>query len=195
MNYKTHVNGWNITLNQTFFYNQINRPILLGAISYTLPPQWLYTNQTEPIQTGGFETYVQCTKEELEVYLGYVYTNAKRKYELNFPNLPLIARNKLASIVAYEFSKKFRAGIEAAYTGKQFLENGQTTTPYVFAALMMRYNVGKVSLVLNCENLLDYRQNKTNQVVYPPFKNPTFPEIWAPLDGRVVNLSVFYKIR
>ncbi len=196
VNYKTHIERWNLTLNQTFFYNQISRPLTMVAFPSLIAPAPLgYFNQFEPIQTSGFETYVQLTKDALELYLGYVYTNAKRKYDTNFPNLPLIASNKLASIVAYEFSKKFRAGIEAAYTGKQFLDNGQTTTPYVFAALMMRYNVGKVSLVLNCENLLDYRQNKTNQVVYPPFKNPTFPEIWAPLDGRVVNLSVYYKIK
>lgn len=59
---------------------------------------------------------------------------------------------------------------------------------------MMRYNIGKVSLVLNCENLLDYRQNKKNVVVFPPLNNPTFPEIWAPLDGRVANFSIYWKL-
>jgi iron complex outermembrane receptor protein/outer membrane receptor for ferrienterochelin and colicins len=196
VNYKTRIDGWNFTFNQTFFYNRIDKPLLLTAMPSLLPPSPLmYVNQTAPLETAGFETYIQLTKDELELYFGYVYTNAKRKYDPINMNLPIIARNKLATVIAYEFSKKFRAGIEAAYTGNQYLENGSTTTPYLFAAAMLRYNVGKASFVLNCENLFDYRQNKTAQVVFPPYTNPSFPEIWAPLDGRVVNLSVFLKLR
>ena len=195
VNYKTNLDGWSLTFNQTFFYNRIDKPILLETLPTVLPtPVYMFMNQTQPLETTGFETYIAAHKNALELYLGYVYTNAKRKYNPAQPNLPLIARNKLATVIAYEFSKKFRAGLEAAYTGKQYLDNGQTTTPYVFAALMMRYNIGKTSIVLNCENLFDYRQNKNNQVVFPPLNNPNFPEIWAPLDGRVVNMSVFFKL-
>jgi hypothetical protein len=60
-------------------------------------------------------------------------------------------------------------------------------------ALMMRYNAGRFSFVLNGENLLDYRQSKQQPVVFPPYNNPSFPELWAPLDGRVINLSVQFK--
>jgi outer membrane receptor for ferrienterochelin and colicins len=195
VNYKTKLGDWGITFNQTFFYNRIDKPILLETLpTFTPTPVYMFMNQTQPLETAGFETYIAVHKNALELYLGYVYTNAKRKYNPTQPNLPLIARNKLATVLAYEFSKKFRAGVEAAYTGKQYLENGQITTPYVFAAVMMRYNIGKTSIVLNCENLFDYRQNKNNQVVFPPLNNPHFPEIWAPLDGRVVNMSVFFKL-
>ena len=195
VNYKTTVDGWNLTFNQTFFYNRIDKPLILESLPTILfTPVYMYMNQTQPLETAGFETYIAAHKDALELYLGYVYTNAKRKYNPAQSNLPLIARNKLATVIAYEFSKKFRLGVEAAYTGKQFLDNGQTTTPYVFAAIMMRYNIGKTSIVLNCENLFDYRQNKNNQVVFPPLNNPNFPEIWAPLDGRVVNMSVFFKL-
>lgn len=195
INYKTKVGEWKLTINQTFFFNRIDKPLLLVSIPTLVPPTYYaFTNQQAPLQTIGFETYVQATRDALELYFGYVYTNAKRKYDVNNINLPLIARNKLATIVAYEFSHRFRAGIEAAYTGRQFLDNGQTTQPYLFAAAMMRYNIGKVSLVLNCENLFDYRQNKNNVVVYPPLNNPSFPEIWAPLDGRVANFSIYWKL-
>jgi iron complex outermembrane receptor protein/outer membrane receptor for ferrienterochelin and colicins len=29
--------------------------------------------------------------------------------------------------------------------------------------------------------------------VIAPLTNPSFPEIWAPLDGRVINLSMHLK--
>jgi len=54
---------------------------------------------------------------------------------------------------------------------------------------MMRYNLKHVALVLNCENLFDYRQNKNLSIYTGSITNPAFKQIWAPLDGRVINLS------
>ena len=193
-NYKKNIGEWELTFNQAFFYNQIKFPFLMKVYPSLLPPSpYVYYNASAPLKTNGFETYVQAMHNELELYLGYLYTDARKTYDDLQPRLPLIARNKLAGIVAYEFSDKLRAGLESAFTGKQYLSNGTTTKGYVFAAAMIRYGVGKVSFVLNCENILDYRQNKTNQVVFPPYNNPSFPEIWAPLDGRVINLSMMLK--
>lgn len=59
--------------------------------------------------------------------------------------------------------------------------------------IILRYNVGKAIFVLNCENLFDERQNKNGSLVSAPYTNPSFPEIWAPLDGRVINLSMHLK--
>lgn len=129
----------------------------------------------------------------MELYLGYVYTNARQLYNPYQPHLTLSARNKFASVIAYKFSEAFRAGIEAAYTGRQYLNNGTKTPGYLFAAAMVRYNINNVAIVLNCENLLDYRQSRKERIVFPPYNNPSFPDIWAPLDGRVINLSVNIK--
>lgn len=192
INYKKRLGEWELTLNQTFFYNRIDHPLVLQTMGF-VTPIYYYANENSRLQSGGSETYVQVMHHALELYVGYVYTNAKRKYAPVNQNLPLIARNKFATVIAYEFSKHFRAGIESAYTGKQYLDNGTTTSPYLFTAVMVRYNVGKAAFVLNCENLFDYRQNKNNTVVFQPYTNPGFPEIWAPLDGRVVNLSMYVK--
>jgi outer membrane receptor for ferrienterochelin and colicins len=191
INCKTKVDEWNITFNQTFFYTRIRQPLLLDSVSNSA--SFSYYNATQPLQTLGFETYVQAKLDELEIYFGYVYTNARRKYETAHPNLPLIAGNKLATLVSFEVSDNFRAGLELSYTDKQYLEDGGATSPYVIGAAMIKYVLKKVSLVLNCENLFDYRQSKNNAVVYPPYNNPKFPEIWAPLDGRALNLSMQIK--
>lgn len=189
INYKNKWGQWELTFNQTFFYNQVQHPLELSGTATTL----YYENAADKLQTSGFESYVQAIHDELELYFGYVYTDAKRNYNPANPHLPLIAKNKFATVIAYGFSERFRAGIESSYTGKQYLDNGSTTQAYLFTAVMMRYNIGKAAIVLNCENLFDYRQNKNNAVVYPPFTNPSFPEIWAPLDGRVVNLSMYMR--
>jgi len=126
----------------------------------------------------------------LEAYLGYTFTDAKKKYDPLHPYLSLSAKDKYAGIISYEFSKRFRACIEAAYTGKQYLDDGSQTPGYPFVAAMIRYDVGRFSFVLNCENIFDYRQTKKESIVIPPQTNPTFKQLWAPIDGRVANFSV-----
>jgi len=203
VNYKTKLDDWELTLNQTFFYNKIDNPITYQSVpiyyltqyGITAPvhPFYIFANESKALESKGMESYVQAIKGPMELYAGYVYTDAKRNYNSVNPNLPLIAKHKFATVLAYEFSSAFRAGIEASYTGKQYLDNGSSTTPYTLAAIMLRYNIGKASFVLNCENLFDERQNKNGSIVSPPFTNPSFPEIWAPIDGRVINLSMHLK--
>ena len=132
--------------------------------------------------------------DKLEIYLGYTFTVAKKLYDNVQPYLSLSARNKFASVLAYEFTEHFRAGIEAALTGRQYLNNGSRTPAFPFVAAMMRYNIQKFSFVLNCENLFDYRQTKKENIISGHINNPIFAQLWAPVEGRVVNLSIRVKI-
>ncbi|MEP7373670.1 MAG: TonB-dependent receptor [Chitinophagaceae bacterium] len=191
VNYHQHVNAWDITVNQTFYVTSIRRPLVQNINSNG---DIYFTNAGKPITTIGFETYVQVHYDKLEIYFGYVYTEAKKRYDNAQPYLSLSARNKFASVLAYEFSSHFRAGVEAAFTGKQYLDNGNRTPAFPFVAAMMRYDIGKLSFVLNCENLFDYRQTRKENIVSGPLTNPIFTQLWAPIDGRVVNLSVRIKL-
>jgi outer membrane receptor for ferrienterochelin and colicins len=186
INYKQNLNGWHLTINQMFYITGIKKAV----VNYTDANGTInFYNAARPVNTKGFETYIAATHNALEIYLGYTYTLAKQLYSSTNPYVSLSARNKFASVIAYEFSQKFRAGIEAAYTGRQFLDNGSTTPPYLFAAAMLRYNIKNIALVLNCENLFDYRQTKKENIYTGSISNPVFKQIWAPLDGRVINLS------
>ena len=202
VNYKTRVNSWELTLNQTVFYNEVNHPIVYSPVKYFDPlyPGYMptaniyqYKNEASSLSSKGTESYIQAIKAPYEIYIGYVYTDAKRNYNAANPHLPLIAKHKFATVFAYEFDEDFKVGIESSYTGKQYLDNGTSTDPYLFMAVMLKYSVGKAIFVLNCENLFDKRQNKNGSLVIAPLTNPSFPEIWAPLDGRVVNLSMHLK--
>jgi outer membrane receptor for ferrienterochelin and colicins len=41
--------------------------------------------------------------------------------------------------------------------------------------------------------VLDYRQTRREAVVLAPLNNPEFRPLWAPVEGRVVNLSVNWR--
>jgi iron complex outermembrane receptor protein/outer membrane receptor for ferrienterochelin and colicins len=64
----------------------------------------------------------------------------------------------------------------------------------LFIAALIEHKFGNhVSLVLNCENLLDYRQSKKEQLFFGTITNPEFRPLWAPIDGRVTNLALRIK--
>lgn len=203
INYKLKLNGWDLTFNQTFFYNKIEHPLVLSTANilpfssmlpgYQYHSVLSYYNESKDLESKGMESYVQAIKAPIELYAGYVYTDAKRNYNSMFPNLPLIAKNKFATVIAYEFDEDFRVGLESSYTGAQHLDNGSITKSYLLAAAMMRYNIGKCSFVLNCENLFNVKQTNYGSIVSGPSTNPIFSELWAPIDGRVVNASIYIK--
>lgn len=190
INFKKTIGQVVLAVNQSFYITHINHPL----VAFTPPGLVYYYTETDPVVTKGFETWFQVSYEGLEAYLGYTLADARKKYDKINPYLELSARDKFASVISYEFSNRFRACIEAAYTGRQYLENGSTTPSFLFAAAMIRYDISRFSFVLNCENLFDYRQTKKETIVNPPFTNPAFKQIWAPIDGRVVNLSVKIKM-
>jgi outer membrane receptor for ferrienterochelin and colicins len=51
------------------------------------------------------------------------------------------------------------------------------------------------SVVMNVENLFDTRQAKFQALYEGPLANPKFKPVWAPLDGRVINLSVKVNLK
>lgn len=190
INFKKKVGKVVLAINQSFFITQINHPLLIQKTATTIS----YFNATKPVLTRGMETWLQLSFAGLEAYLGYTLTDARKKYDPVHPYLDLSARDKFASVISYEFSKRFRACIEASYVGKQYLEDGSQTPSFPIVAGMMRYDVGRFSFVLNCENFFDYRQTKKDIIVIPPYTNPSFKQLWAPIDGRVANLSIKIKL-
>ncbi|MBL0233639.1 MAG: TonB-dependent receptor [Chitinophagaceae bacterium] len=189
LNFKKEWNDVELTVNQSFYITRIDHS-LIGKVNGNYID---YENADKPVMTKGFETWVQIAYAGLEAYLGYTLADAKKKYDPAQPYLELSARNKFASVISYEFSPRFRACIEASYIGPQYLETGIKSPGYPLAAGMVRYDLGRYSFVLNCENIFDYRQTKKEGILIPPYTNPGFKQIWAPLDGRVANLSIRMK--
>lgn len=187
INFKTKLgDNADLAVNQSFYITRISSPLLHNFSNN----QITFSNASAPLLTKGFETWAQLTIGKFEAYLGYTLTNARKEYDHNQPFLELSAKNKFASVIGYEFSKHFRAILEGAYTGNQYLDGGTKSPGFPFIASMLRYDTGHFSFVLNCENLLDYRQTRKGSTWTGSISDPVFKQIWAPIDGRVVNLSI-----
>lgn len=192
-----------LSINQSFFYTRLQNPLILpdggvvggpGSGSYqpgSGPLTW--QNASAPVVTRGLETYVRLRADETELYLGYVFTDARRQYDPVNPHVELAARHKFAAVALTDIGDHFGGGFEASYTGQQYLSDGTPTPGYPIVAALLRYRTGPWTVVLNGENILDYRQTRRERVVLPPYGSPIFRELWAPVEGRVVNLSLNWR--
>jgi iron complex outermembrane receptor protein/outer membrane receptor for ferrienterochelin and colicins len=191
-NYKKKFGNDNeIFINQAFFLTQINHPIT-GNINSE--GNIYFKNENKPVISKGFDTYIKATLDEWELYLGYTFTIAENKFLEKNQFIPLTPKHRFAMTALKEFNT-WKAGIEASYTGKQHRLDYTFTPSYLFMAAMISKDVGKhFTLVLNCENLLDYRQSKKESLYFGSISNPTFYPLWSPIDGRVINLSVKWKL-
>jgi outer membrane receptor for ferrienterochelin and colicins len=89
-------------------------------------------------------------------------------------------------------------GFEAYYTGTQYLENNpyrERSDPYWHLGLLGQITLGKVSLFVNAENLLNVRQTKDDSLVLPkqaPSGRWT-TDIWSRNDGFTVNAGLRFQ--
>lgn len=179
-------------INQAFFMTQVYHPILF--LPNTAGKADL-VNATAPITSKGFDTYVKLDIDGWELYAGYTFTDSRNTYLPVNSFIPLTPRNRGAFVVVKEFAGRFRVGLEGSYTGYQYRYDATKTPAYFFMALMLQYNMSKhLTLVANCENLLDYRMSNVESLYTGTVANPVFKPLWAPIDGRVINFSLRWKL-
>lgn len=189
-NYKTEWGEGNeLFINHAFFLTRLAHPLVVekapsGAVNFL--------NATRPVISKGFDTYVRAVLHGWELYAGYTFTIAERKYLTLNQFVPLTPKHRAAFTLVRDFEAAgWRAGLEGSYNGPQYRFDATKTPDYLFIAAMVEKRFGKGwSVVLNGENLLDYRQSKVEPLYTGSITNPDFVPLWAPIDGRVINLSV-----
>ncbi|MEJ6982256.1 TonB-dependent receptor [Pedobacter sp. P351] len=184
VNYKTVI-GDKVTfsLNHLFFYTFLNNPLIL------LPEagNFRFRNSEGHTDTKGTETNVKLGFHDFKVFLGYTFTDAfLHDGDTKTPN-PLTPKHRVNSVVMYEVEDKWKIGAEAYYFGKQRLSTGGTGRSYLTTGFMAERLWEKFSLYINFENYLDTRQTKFESIYTGTLADPVFKDIYAPLDGFVVN--------
>ncbi len=193
MNYNTIIlNDISLTINQAFYYTQLLYAVIPQSDSLT-NGVLVYENAKGPIVTRGYDTNIHITRDELSLFVDYSHTHAQKNYASNNSNLELTPANKLNITLTLEEEYSWRTGIEVFYTGKQYLNDQTQTRDYWTFGLMVDKIFKHFSVIGNVENIFDIRQTKFEDVVIPPLNDPTFKELWAPLDGIVANIAL--KIR
>jgi len=93
----------------------------------------------------------------------------------------------------YEREDKVKIGLEAYYFSPQKLNDGLTGKEYWICGIMAEKTWKHFSLFINFENIFDTRQTKFDTIYTGTIDNPIFRDIYAPVDGFVINGGV--KVR
>lgn len=180
-----------ITFNQAFFYTNISKPI------YNLSGNQLeviLVNADKPLTTSGLQTYSRLNCNNLEIYLGYVFTHTVQNYSPAHKTPLATPKHQVSTTAFYDFSDHLVFGLESSYIGNQIDQDFKKTKNYFILAAMLQYKLKNLTFVLNGENLLDFRQSRYGRIYEGTIQNPVFHRLWAPIDGRVINLSVKWQI-
>jgi iron complex outermembrane receptor protein len=186
INYRKQLGEVKLNINQFFFYTKLNRPILLQGNDFV--------NADGYIDTKGAETNLKLNMDELTLYLGYTYTDTKQHYNNMNQWQPLSAKHRVNADLTYEIENQFRFGVESFYTGEQFLSDGKTGRAFITFGLLAQKMWKHWDLFINVENLTDRRQTQWDTINSGTVTNPVFRDIYAPLDGVVVNVGMKIKL-
>lgn len=190
INYRTNIGDVGFSFNHLFFYTRLNNPlVLMGAAGGKVQ----FQNSTGHLDTKGMETNLRFTYDDLKLFIGYTYTDANTHFTNTKEWLPLTARHRLNNVLMYEVEDKWKLGLEAYYFSRQQLNDGTFGKPYWVTGFMAEKIWEKISLYVNFENFTNTRQTKFDTIFTGTINNPTFRDIYAPVEGFVVNGGI--KIR
>lgn len=186
VNYRTSLLSDQVgfSINHLFFYTFLNNPLTMETES---PNQYRFVNLSGYMDSRGMETNVKLTYEDFKLFVGYSLTDARIHSGGIVRQNPLTAKHRLNNVLMYEVEDKWKLGLEGYYYSKQTLSDGATARPYWIFGFMAEKLWESFSLYINFENFTDTRQTRFGSIYTGSISNPVFKDIYAPLDGFVIN--------
>jgi outer membrane receptor for ferrienterochelin and colicins len=183
--------------NVSLFASNIDRAVQLREIG---PTRVTLVNAVGITRTRGAEVLLRYRWQAFTLTGSYVHIDATEPDpdSTSRRRVPLTPRNTAGLVAMWEKHGRGRIGLEAYYTGIQSLDDNPYRTrsrAYVELGLMGELVLGKISLFVNAENLLDVRQTRYDPLLLPQ-RSPVGAwtvDTWAPTDGRVVNGGVRFR--
>lgn len=193
VNYRTSLfdGEVNFSFNHLFFYTRINNPLVL-----TDQPggNLAFLNANGRVSTKGMETNVRLVYKDFKLFIGYTLADVQQHFDGTKSRTPLTARHRLNNVLMYEKEESLKIGLEAYYFSKQQLTDGAWGKPYWIMGFMAEKMWERLSVFVNFENFLDTRQTRFDTIYTGPVSNPRFRDIYAPVDGFVVNGGIKLRL-
>jgi len=193
INYRTRFADDKISfsINHLFFYTRINDPLVLRLLPWDV---YQFINVNGHFDSKGMETNVKLGYGDFKLFIGYTFTDAYLHEGNTKSKNFLTPRHRLNNVLLYEVEEKWKVGLEAYYFSKQKLSDGATGKDYWITGFMVEKLWEKVSLYINFENFTDSRQTRFDNIYTGSINNPQFRDIYAPLDGFVVNGGIKLRL-
>jgi iron complex outermembrane receptor protein len=189
VNYRTQLGDWELSINQLFFYTRLQNPLQLTAAGN----RFQFLNANGRVESKGMETNLKLGFSDFKLFVGYTYADVNSYFNDVKSWFPLTARHRLNNVLMYEKDEQLKIGLEAYYFSAQKLNDGSKGQSFWTFGLMGEKVWEHFSVFINFENFTDSRQTRFDTIFTGSINSPTFRDIYAPVDGFVVNGGV--KIR
>ena len=188
--YKTSIDGLKILINPLLFYTRINHPLVLDS-SRT---QYAFLNANGYTDSKGVEISMRLSFDQVKFYTGYSYTIAQNHFDSQTSFYPLAPKHKLHFDLVYEAEGSLRIALESYYTSKQQLSDGSIGNSFWLIGALIEKSWKNISIFINAEDINNVKQSDWGPIYNGSIYNPNFKDIYAPLDGRVINGGIKIKI-
>ncbi|MDD9890179.1 MAG: TonB-dependent receptor, partial [Gammaproteobacteria bacterium] len=185
-------NGVSLNLNALIFYTRVDDPLQLVIQS---PDQYAFAQPQDYLDAKGTEINAAWFWNDFKLFFGYTHTDVEEHGPGGTSESRLIPEDRVNTVFVYEREDDFRIGLEAYYFGQQALTDGSRGRDYWIFGLMMEKVVSDdYSVFLNFENFTDTRQTRYEEIYSGTLVNPMFNDIFAPLDGYVINGGIKLRL-
>ena len=174
-----------------FFYTRISHPLILQSAS---GGQLQFLNATGYTDSKGLDLSFRLTIKGLRFFTGYSYTIATNHFNGITAIYPLAPKHKLHFDLVYELEGKLRIALESYYTSKQQLTDGNIGKQYWLLGTLIEKSWKRFSVFVNGEDLNNARQSKWDTIYTGTIDNPTFRDIYTPLEGITINGGIKIKL-
>ena len=188
------VGGWE--LNATLFGSRTENALQLRE-SAARPGFMELANASSPTRTWGTELLARWHREPFHLTATHTWLRSREDDPegAGRREVPLTPRHAIGAVGMWEAEGVGRVGLELYHTGRQALEENpfrDGSRPYTILGFLAERRIGGVRAFVNLENLLDVRQTRYDPLVLPARSREGrwTTDVWAPLEGRVVNAGV-----
>ncbi len=180
------LNDMSLDIDQAFFYTRVNSPLILAPL--TSPAnRYALENADGYLFSRGTETDIKLNYADIEAFFGYTYVDAQREFSSSTGELYLTPPSKFVADIIYNVEGFGEAGIEIRYTGAQLLHDGASSPSFWVSDLLFEKKLSHFTFFAAVENWLNYKQINHAPVFTGSVTDPHFKDVWAPIEGRVIN--------
>ena len=184
-----------VEVDASAFATVIEHPVALRAAAESSAAVEL-VNAAEPTRGGGVELFARTTLAPLTITASYAFLD---QTELDVERgvrreVPLNPRHAGGLTIVWEEEDDTRVGLEAYYSGRATLADDpyrSVSRPYVFVDALLQQRFGRLVAFLHGENLNNVRQTGYDPLIRPGpgIGGRWTTDVWAPLEGRTINLG------
>lgn len=182
-----------ITFNQMFFYTYLKNPLVLKDTN-GFSGIYAFGNSEGATQSVGAETFFKFGFYDFVLFVGYTYTHVTNTFNGISSEFTLTPKHSLKGDLLYALPNKWRIGADYEFKSSQLLSSGMRTKKYWTYGIVIERTINNFVFFANVENFTNFRQTNFGSLISAPNNTPQFTEVWAPLDGIVVNTGIKLKL-